>query len=957
MKKFNLPASNSHLDVAKIGIESEIKISSRVKTALVVLGGLCAMQPLIAKTNNVIPVVASAAQATASTSTDLLVAANDRQAILLTNYKGLSRGEPANFRRGAADLEYRMWWNKKEFGSIVFFEVLRNSKIKDDELSQVLLMTTSKKSLTGLLVGMGFEEGSASAWTSQPSFNLNEKKCLVVTTAAQSCVDVWLSLADDQYGKIELIVAGAQENVPTDQMKNAQLALVGSTFFSAGKSMGNSGAGNTNYLDLTTRGIVSRSSTTFEYDGSVSGQTVPSEKSSNNTFQYAQSLGSAKNPSTNSVRYRLLAVGQRFGQGRAYGGLFTSASSDSLGAGGTAFLSHPSIMGFAYKSGDGVLNSFGVRRKVRLLLNADSFVRVLSNGSELYSGVVSAGDRIVEFSGYAEGFVDVLVRDASGKIEQRQVEVFADAPADGDILPAIETGRSNFYVDAGRVMDNSFQDNRDLKRAEISQASFVYNYLGDMLAYQGAAQIVGDRRRVAGGVSDRSYLWRLSAMKGNDGEYGINAGATPPLPQDFVAAVSATRYQPPSGGQVAGTALTGPGSIYGGVPIYIPTTYNTSCNSYGNALCFSNTSYTSWSAGFSRKDFPLRLGYLSVKTSLFDVRQVTLSGSTDFLVSQARWTVVGFLNYDLKRKTSSLFVSLVVPLEKQIVVSSGISTDFNGTRSLNTAVSQNFDESSSEYLRSASLSVSNQSNLLSSATSGTASVSSQLGPVANLSSGSWSSLGNRAISTSFAASYGVTSEGVAFARDGRAVLGGQTLGENNTAAVTILNRSEERQKISIDGTSYEVPAKSTQLVPRNPGYVKEVVVSPGPVMDAAGVKTGRYLEKGNVKAVLIADGFWAIESFQLLPSAGKSVVQLVPDYTYKRDGADIEKVFPDRKDRSLIYETRDGEEDVVRYITVRDKKEAYRCVAPAEQSQAVAGNTIAYRLLSFSCAAAPANIN
>ena len=865
---------------------------------------------------------------------------------------------PANFRAGAADREYRLWWNTKEFGSIVFTEKPRHVNQKDEGDSEVLLMNSSRKNLFNLLVGMGFEEKAVSTWTNQLAFKPDDKQCLLVTSAAESCVDVWLTLENSHTGNIELMVAAQKENLTTGQPDNSKLALVGSTFFSLGRSVVNSSTSNstenTSYLNLTTRGIASRGPATFEYDTSLSNQMGSSlGQISGSTSQSAQVINNNGNNSTNLIRYRLLAAGHRVEQGRAYAGLFTSASSDTSGGGNTAFLSHPSIMGFAYKSDGSALNSFGIRRKVRLLLNADSFVRILSNGSELYAGVVSAGDQLVDFSGYADGFVDVLVRDASGRVEQRQVEVISDLSSESEKLQAVGAARSNFYVDAGRVMDNSFQDNRNLKTVQLSQASVVYNYFGDTFAYQSAAQIIGDRKRVVGGISDRSYLWRFSAMKGNGGEYGLNAGALLPLPQEIFISSNVTQYQPPSGAQTPGAALGGVGTIYGGLPVNIPSTFNISCNAYGNALCFNNSSYTSLSAGISKKGFPLRLSYLGVRTPQFDTQQVTVSGSTDFRVNQSTLTLVGFANYDLKKKTNSLFISLIIPFEKQTVVSTGISTDSNGSRNLNAGVSRNFDETSSEYLRSASLNVASQSTPSGSATTaGTAFVSGQLGPVANISSMSWSNQGSRAVSTSFAASYGVTAEGVAFSKDGRSVLGGQVLGENNSAAITVLNHSEENQKIVVDGTTYEVPAKSTELVPRNPGYVKEIAVIPGPVFDPVEVKAGRYLEKGNVKAVLIADGFWAIETFQLATSAGKTV-QLVPDYTYKRDGADIEKSFPDRKNRSLIYETRDSTEDIIRYIAVRNEKESYRCVSPAEEAKNNTGKNMAYRLLSFSCAVAP----
>ncbi|QHI97241.1 hypothetical protein GT347_04155 [Xylophilus rhododendri] len=338
-----------------------------------------------------------------------------------------------------------------------------------------------------------------------------------------------------------------------------------------------------------------------------------------------------------------------------------------------------------------------------------------------------------------------------------------------------------------------------------------------------------------------------------------------------------------------------------------------------------------------------------------------MTASTRLRLGSVVTTLQGFAVHDFGLGSNSLFVSLMFPLENQLVVTGGLSTDDAGHQSASLSAARTFDAESQGYLRSVAVGVSRSvdsgeggASASGGYGSATASVQGQWGPLAQSSNLSWSGHGGgTAASTSLSTAYALTREGISFTRDGSSPVGLQLFNDNGgTAGVSVLNRSEEVQKVKVDGRNFEVPARSTRLLPRSPGRVGELLASPGPVAEDGAAPPSAYLDRGNVRVLTIVEGFWAIESFFLQDASGASVA-LSPERSYKAEGREIVRMYPDRQLRSLVYESRDDSPELTRFITVKGFDAPLRCSAGAA-ALADGDQASSYRPIRMNCQPAPA---
>jgi len=844
---------------------------------------------------------------------------------------------PEGFKAAAAALESRLFSLNRELPGIILIE--KNGGPSDGrDARRYALLPQSERALVKSMIELGFDAAAAAAWVSRPEFVAGEKLCLQIAEPAGSCVDVWISLSSQpSLPHIDLMTADNRTLMPS--AANASYGLIGSSALSLGKSGGGIQAPS-DYVGFSSRAIASRGATTFEYDLSASSQRrvapIPAEST---TVVAGIPLQGGR---IGRLDYRVLVAGRRMGDyGRVYAGYFPAASSGFQQSGGNLFFGQASMVGMAFKTDGAALNQYGSRQRVRLQLASEQQVRILSGGAELFSGVVGGGEQYVEFDGYAEPFVEVQLRDSLGRVERRSVEVMAPASAHAGRMVAAAPVRSVYYLDAGVLLSGNEFDNRHLRTSDVHQASFFYQYSGDERRYQWGAQSMSQRRRLAFSMSGLASEWRLASMAGNQGEYGLSGNHSLSLPLGVQVSASAIRYRAPRNGGISGA------SVGSGL----------ACLAGGNTLCYSSTDYGSLNISLSAKDFPLRLGWYAIRSPYYSSRQVTLSAASQLQVMQWTSSIHAFASYDTVSGAKALFVALIIPMENEIMVNSSVSANGEGRLTTNAGFARSFENDGDRYLRSVSLGVSQQNGGGGAETdgdatqlrSGTAAVLGNLGPVTQSSSVVWSSQGGGfSANTVLSASYAADAQGISYADRTAGAIGTQLFNDGSSAGISILNRSDESQRISVDGTSYEVAARTSRFLPRSPGRLDEVQASPGPVTDPASAQARTFLHRGNVRTVAIADGFWAIESFEVSDGAG-GLTLLSPEHTYKFEGAEIVRLYPDSRLRSLVYETRDDARELTRFITVPGRPQPLRCRSREEAGPGDGNQATAYRPLRLLC--------
>ncbi|QHI97242.1 hypothetical protein GT347_04160 [Xylophilus rhododendri] len=466
------------------------------------------------------------------------------------------REMPAGFRGGTGEEEYHLHWQARSLPDVVLVQRPGPGPGPAQDRGDapaLLLLPASLGPLVEHLGAWGFEPAAARAWAEQPEFQVGARRCIAVVDSSRACVDVWLEFTPQAGGR-RLDLVAADRRSAFVEAANPAYALIGSSSLWLGRTGGGGSLVSSQYLGLASRGIASRGDTTFEYDLSAQAQQmanpVPPPTASSATLLSSVPGGLAsysdENGRSTALNYRLLAVGRRLGDtARGYAGVFTATASGALWQDAGSFFARPSILGLAYRSNGGQLTAYGGRSKVRLLLRSDSYVRIVSNGTELFAGPVPAGEQWVEFEGYADAFVEASVRDAGGRVEQRTVEVVSTAQERQTQPVALAQDRSMFYVDAGQVMSQLDQDNRHLDRSDVYQASAFYTYASDARRYQASAQWIAARQRLAFSMGDRASLWSLSSMAGSRSEYGLRADATVPLVHDLRLSASTTQYGAP----------------------------------------------------------------------------------------------------------------------------------------------------------------------------------------------------------------------------------------------------------------------------------------------------------------------------------------------------------------------------------------------------------------------------
>lgn len=854
----------------------------------------------------------------------------------------LKREAPPNFSQSAKLIDRTLVWRGERKPAVVFVAQPGNEKA-------YALVPSSGRDFHDFLIGLGFERAPVEAYLRQPSYTLGEATCLPIEAAPQTCINVLLQITRN--GEIDFTAQDADRKLIETAVESTALALVGSAQLSLGTSRTDgvgslTGSSRADNLGFSTRGVASRGDARLEYDvtaSSLSGNTQQ-------TLPSAYRLYPGQ-PNT-TTRVNLLAAGKRLGPdaGTVYAGLFQSdASQNSVG--GNLFLLRPTILGLAWKSDGGDLSAFGTRQRVRLVLLSPSYVRILSQGAQVFEGQLQPGEQIVPFAGYGEPFVDVVVRDASGVEQRQRAEVL---PAQADDVPAFSAGRNphGFYVDIGRQVLQGVYDGLAYKRFEVQNgvvASAGYTYADSWGSARAGVQAGDGFTRVGASVSDRSLARQASAMVGTKGEYGASASYAPQLENGFQPTVSATRYKTNANNAAALAAvpIVSSGSLLSNVA-------NAGCSLTSTSMqCYSASNYSSFTAGIGYRDFPVRATYSLARSGGNESERLTLQGTFGFNIAGRRSNLLTLLAYEPNTKAKSMLVSLIVPLEDSTAMATAsVATDFKGNSSETAGYSKSFSAPEQEHLRSVSLSASaNQAKGSSNTGAATAYVSSQLGAVANATSLS-QSRNSTSAQTTFSMDYAVTPAGAAFTREdsGRAGIGGLFDGAG-LAGVSIANNSQDPQTALVGGRSVEVPPNTNVYVPVGTGYLRGVTVSPGPALSEEQAKAGQYLYKGNVKSVVIADGFWVMARFE---TAGGQALPV--QFTYKRPGEKLDRLYMDRQQRAMLFEIRDEGAVIERFVSTAgegtQRGGEYRCTVP-QSAAPKPGDVSTYQLLTYACTPAP----
>lgn len=807
-------------------------------------------------------------------------------------------------------------WRGKQRSDIVWVEQVG----RQDTFA---LAPSSISAFRKLLTDAGFNPESVREYLRLSSLKANDDFCLALTSKPQTCINV--KMVSRGPTNLELVADDATAQL-VPNLTSDELSLVGSSYVYLGASNGSKlrddSSDAVRSVGLSTRGVVSKADSRFEYDVAALSNSKESEGKSKDS----------------RVRVNTLAAGVPVADGMAFGGVFRAASGgQAFGLGAQTLFAKPAIAGLAWQSGSSDLSSAARSRKVLIQLPAPALVRIFSDGVQLYEGNLPAGSHWVAFTGYADTFVDVVTRDSSGRESNVKAEVQSD-DSDNSALVRTDDRRSLWYVDAGKVVNDTSPSGLALKLSSSIQLSASYSYLGDELAYQIGAQSVNGLLRAGASVADRDSRWRSSFLLGEDGERGYRLSFTPRWGGARFG-FNFTDYRPPQGNGVV----------------------DPSCTSSGLSFCLSDHP-------LGYRSFGLSLGYRGIPVTFGSQYARGRAGASLLHTVMGAFPLNGVVrgsflqaaaSYAPKNDSKSLSVSFSLPLDSvssgYAFASTGMSTNFDGKAQLSAGISRSFDNQQEEYLRSVSASVQHSSQTEAAArTAANFQVSSQLGSVANATNIARGGDGNTSLSTTFSANYGASPAGVSFSKELNTVATTSLFSSQSQAGVSVINRSQEEQTVKVQGRETVVPPKSNVLIPLNEGFVQDVKVSPGPVANADDARAGRLLHKGNIKSVTINDGFWVIAKFTDSKASreGASVKPLAVEFTYKRPGEAVERLYASPAGEAILYEFKENGDQIERFISLSGTGLEYRCLANASDAP-VQGEMSSYKEMIYRCDALP----
>lgn len=852
-------------------------------------------------------------------------------------------------------------WRGERKSAIVF--VARSAPSDGKEATSYVLVPTAANAFRDFLLDLGFERGSVGVYLQKPAFELDQFSCLALAASPQICIDVRLErhTSIDAQGRrqddLMFLADDARRQLVEARIGARALALVGAVNLSLGMTRGTvdsgmSGATTSQNLSYATRGVLSKGERLLQYDvtGSFSRSNAVDESP-----QYP--VGQIVRPSRGLTRINLLASGQRLdlGGGTVYAGLFQSdiGMGGAAGGGTSMFFVNPMILGVAWASDGGDISSFGRTQRVRLHLLSPAYVRIVSQGAQLFEGQLQPGEQIVSFSGYGQPFVDVLVRDVSGVEQRQRGEVL---PAAVDDTATFDQSRNphGFYVDVGKpTLQNTVEGStyRRFRVLDQNVLSFGYARAGAWGRLRAGIQGGTGFTRVATSLADLSLSSQGSLMLGTHGERGFSGSYQPMLENGWQPSASFTAYRASQASRPLDTG-TGPSGIADVVAA------PSDCRLPIQILrCYLPADHRSTTLGVGHRDWPLRLTYSETRSDAAVLKRAGLQASFNVRIAGRQASLLTMVGYESGTKAKSLLVVCVIPLDSPGTMStSSGSTDLKGGSAVSAGYSQSLDPDAHDHLRSYSLNASGSRDPGGglSGTRGEAAavyLGSRLGSVANATSLNVSR-NSTSMQSSFSTDYALTESGTAFTRENMGSVGSTRLFESlGSAGVTIANRSQEPQTALIDGASVDVPPGTNVYVPVTAGYLRGVTVSPGPALDEERAKAGQYLYKGNVKAVVIADGFWVMARFES-PQGRALRVQ----FTSRQPGDRLERLYLDSRMQAMLFELREEGPTITRFVTTEGVDgrpgDEYRCTVP--QADAPRPDQVAtYRALRYACTPLP----
>lgn len=824
----------------------------------------------------------------------------------------LGRSPPQNFRNVEIQEEIGLWWNGEVIPGVLFLAGKSGSASPDASFT---LVPGTAAILQRLLREMGIEENIAREWSEQKAFTYDAHPCLLLDTR-ENCAE--MRLVTELHDGKKYLALKTDDALTARYGRIQGFSLIGSSQFSLGTT--HTSVSDGRYLGASTRGITSRGRMTYEYDLS---------------YTYSSSASNSGGMATDSssmriANYRLFAAGLGFEDGgRAYAGTFPAAYGNFNSDGGAQFFSHPALVGLAYRSKGARLSNFGTTRKIRLMLPVDSQVRILSGGVELFSGTVPAGDQTIQFQGYPEPFVDVTIRSATGLIRTERVEVLdsaaSDSPADSRETGS-NTDAGEFYIDAGRLIDASNTQTTKFKPISTPQASIYYTRWIGQYALGAGAQLIADRRRLSSTLTGPFNRWRVTAMAGNNGETGLSANLSSLEYGPASVSFNATRYRPPN-------------NAIGTIPFFdnvIST--NNPCQASSNSLCFQNTRYDSFGFSVGYRGLPFRLGYMEFSTPLVKYASVNLTGTHNLDFFGHPLILIGYISHDLKRKITSVSISLSVLLDSRQTLVSGLTKVKNGSTGLSTSYARAADPQSEDLIRNLNLSSSTSSP--GGETNTSAYALSQWGPINNTTGISTFGSSGYGISSTIAVGYVANNDGLAYSNTGYASIPTGMYNSQGSAAIALVNESFDSQTFTMGDSVYAVEPRSSRLVDRSPGGLGKWSVSPGPAQEV--LQPVRQLGRGEVAMFKVLSGFWAQAIFRDR-ALNESITAR---FSYKAAGGAPVRLYPDSRLRTLIYETVDSDDEIIRFV-VDNSQRLWRCSARAPQIDLL--NNSAYSSLEYQC--------
>lgn len=831
------------------------------------------------------------------------------------NVVRLDRVPPANFRNVEIQEETGLWWSGEAIPGILF---LAGRSEPSSPQKKFTLVPGTAVTLRNLLLEIGIEANSARAWSEQKTFSQDDHACLVLATNT-GCVE--MRLASRSYNGKTYLEMKTDDALAARYGRVQGYSLIGSSQFSIGTTHSKLSEGR--YLGASTRGVASRGRISYEYDlgYSYSSATAPA----------ADSTAVSNSVIRQTANYRLLVAGLGFANGgRAYAGTFGAAFGNLTSDGGSQFFSHPALLGVAYRSRGSRLSNFGAVRRVRLMLQSESQVRITSSGVELFNAIVPPGDQTVEFQGYPEPFVDVSIRNPTGLTRTERVEVIEST---SQAEPGGSNGISNssdlgeFYLDAGRLVDSTNTQNTEFKTISAQQLSMYYTRWLNQYSIGAGVQSIGDRRRISSTLSGPLNRWRVTAMLGNGSETGLGANVSFLEYGPIGVSFNATRYRPPANSIASILFYDNIGST------------NAACQISANSLCFQNTPYDSFGFNVGYRGFPIRLGYLEFNTPFVKYAAANLTGTYNFELLGHAMMLIGYLSRDLNTKITSFSVSLSAQLDSRQTVVTSLTGVQNGARGISTSYTRIAEAQSDDHIRSLNLSAAASSPTGDRTAS--AYMQSQLGAINNTTG--ISSFGNSGygVSTTVAVGYAANNTGLAYSDTGYASVPTGLFSTQGSAALALINESLDLQTFKIGESLYAVKPRSSRLIDRNPGALGKWSVSPGPAQELR--QPIRQITRGEVALFKVLSGFWVQATFQ-----DRALGELItPRHTYKVAGGDPARLYPDSRFRTLVYETVESSSEISRFI-VDNRQKVWRCAAPAPSLDLL--EHAAYTTLNYQCA-------